>query len=72
MKINGTWYNVEQISQMTFEEFCSIFTANTKEQNENLYFQITGKKPEIKTEKKETKPVKKKEIDTENIEEVKE
>lgn len=67
-KIGNTWYNVEHISQMSFEEFCSIIPSKTKEIQENLYFQITGKKNEPVIEKKRIK----KEVVEEIKEDVKE
>ena len=52
-KINGTQYNVDAISQMTFEEFASTCADKTREYQENIYFQITGKKPEVVKKKKD-------------------
>jgi hypothetical protein len=57
--INGTWYNVGEISRITFEEFRSINTNFTEDKAKNIYEQITGKKVikekpiiEVKKEKK--------------------
>lgn len=53
-KIDGTWYNVDVISRMSFEEFRSTCTGWTDDKINNIYFQITGKKPETKSKKKAT------------------
>ena len=52
-KINGTWYNVSEISRMTFEEFCSTVPDYLEEKKKNIYEQITGK--QVKTESKKKK-----------------
>jgi hypothetical protein len=40
---------------MNFEDFCAMIPTKTKDFQKNIYFQITGKKAEIITEKKKSK-----------------
>ena len=54
-KIEGVWYNDTEISKMSFEDFCGTIPTKTKDFQKNIYFQITGKKAEIITEKKKSK-----------------
>ena len=54
-KIEGVWYNDTEISKMNFEDFCATISNKTKDFQKNIYFQITGKKAEIITEKKKSK-----------------
>ena len=54
-KIEGVWYNDEEISKMIFEDFCGTIPTKTKDFQKNIYFKITGKKAEIITEKKKSK-----------------
>ena len=54
-KIEGVWYNDTEISKMSFEDFCTTIPTKTKDFQKNIYFQITGKKAEIITEKKKVK-----------------
>jgi len=53
--INGIQYNVDAISQMTFEEFRSTCIGYSDERIKNIYFQITGEKVEEKPIKKAVK-----------------
>ena len=54
-KIDGVWYNDTEISKMNFEDFCATIPNKTKDFQKNIYFQITGKKAEIISEKKKSK-----------------
>ncbi len=49
-KINGIQYNVDEITQMTFEQFRSTCTGYSDEQIKKLYEEITNKKIEKKSE----------------------
>ena len=40
---------------MSFEDFCTTIPTKTKDFQKNIYFQITGKKAEVISEKKKVK-----------------
>lgn len=66
MRIGNTSFNVEAIKKMSFDEFSKMFKGQLvapKKTLEQVYEEITGKKPEEKNIKKPFEPNRRKKID---------